>query len=229
MPRKARRQPKKKGPLPPAIEDKKLEDPEMKRAAAEIEDTPRPQAKHGPQETKPDLKRHSDNREEIAKVMKAQSQAVKRAALGPPFQCPKEVTKGCPILSEPTKDQGPRKQPAYDHVSKLPPLSLDSIAAMLKISKPECDKAKTWVDAHEATKVVQARMKAKMEEREELRKKLQRRLHARMALNIPSGPSTNLQAARGRDEEEYSKLSPMERVQKAHERYQKALTEILDL
>jgi hypothetical protein len=61
----------------------------MKRNAREVEgDTPKAIVKDGPEETKskanPASKRISINREEIAKVMMAQSQAARQATLGHP-------------------------------------------------------------------------------------------------------------------------------------------------
>lgn len=71
-------------------------------------------------------------------------------------------------------------------------------------------------------------MKAKMEEREDLRKKIHRKLHAQMMVNTGANP-TNLQAVQGDQVDEDSKLTPVERVQRAHDRLQKALAEILDV
>lgn len=87
--------------LPSAIEDGKEWDPKMKRNAREVEgDTPKTEANDGPKETKPKpnpaSKRISINREEIAKVMMAQSQAARQATLGLPFQARNEVGKKVP-------------------------------------------------------------------------------------------------------------------------------------
>ncbi|KAF4250402.1 hypothetical protein CNMCM8714_000030 [Aspergillus fumigatus] len=71
-------------------------------------------------------------------------------------------------------------------------------------------------------------MKAKMEERENLRKKIYRKLHAQSMMNNLEANPTNLQAVRG-DQVDDDKLTPMERVQRAHDRLQKALAEILDV
>lgn len=71
-------------------------------------------------------------------------------------------------------------------------------------------------------------MKAKMEEREDLRKKIHRKLHAQLMVNNPGANPTNLQAVRG-DQVDDDKLTPIERVQRAHDRLQKALAEILDV
>lgn len=73
----------------------------MKRNAREIEgDTPKAKGKDGPKETKsepkPASKRVSINREEIAKIMMAQSQAARQATLGLPFQPREEVGKEVP-------------------------------------------------------------------------------------------------------------------------------------
>lgn len=73
----------------------------MKRNAREIEGTPKAKAKDGPKETKsepkPSSKRVSVNREEIGKIMMAQSQAARQATLGLPFQAREEVGKEIPV------------------------------------------------------------------------------------------------------------------------------------
>ncbi|RHZ60456.1 uncharacterized protein CDV56_106813 [Aspergillus thermomutatus] len=232
MPRKAR-QHKVRGLLPSAIEDGKDLDPQMKRDAREIEgDTPKAAAKDGPKETKPEpnpaSKRISINREEITKIMMAQSQAARQAKLGLPFQAREEIGKDVPGFNK--SQSGNRKQPVYDGATKgRPPLSNEAIAAILRYTKPECNKAQTWVHAHEFTKAVQERMKAKMEEREDLRKKIHRKLHAQLMLNNPGARPNNLQAVRGEQVDDDSKLTPTQRVQRAHDRLQKALAEILDV
>ncbi|GIC85611.1 uncharacterized protein Aud_001444 [Aspergillus udagawae] len=234
MPSKAHQHTQMRGLLPSAIEDGKELDPKMKRIAREVEeDTPKAEAKGGPKETKskpnPASKRVSFNREEIAKVMMAQSQAVRQATLGLPFQARDEVGKNVPGPNKPQSTN--HKQPVYDGATKgRPPLSNEAIAAILRYTKPECNKAQTWVHAHEFTKAVQERMKAKMEEREDLRKKIHRKLHAQLMLNNPGANPTNLHAVRGDQMDDgTSKLTPTERVQRAHDRLQKALAEILDV
>ncbi|GIJ98228.1 hypothetical protein Aspvir_000343 [Aspergillus viridinutans] len=233
MPSKAHQHTKMRRLLPSAIEDGKELNPKMKRNAREVEgDTPKVKAKGGPKETKPKpnpaSKRVSVNREEIAKVMMAQSQAARQATLGLPFQARNEVGKKLPGPNKPQRTN--HKQPVYDGATKGPPLSNEAIAAILRYTKPECNKAQTWVHAHEFTKAVQERMKAKMEEREDLRKKIHRKLHAQLMVNNPGANPTNLQAVRGDQmDDETSKLTPAERVQRAHDRLQKALAEILDV
>ncbi|GFF28633.1 hypothetical protein IFM58399_02038 [Aspergillus lentulus] len=232
MPSKAHQHTKMRGLLPSAIEDGKEWDPKMKRNAREVEgDTPKTEANDGPKETKPKpnpaSKRISINREEIAKVMMAQSQAARQATLGLPFQARNEVGKKVP---GPSKSQTTNnKQPVYDGATNgRPALSDEAIAAILRYTKPECNKAQTWIHAHEFTKAIQERMKAKMEEREDLRKKIHRKLHAQLMVNNPGANPTNLQAVRG-DQVDDDKLTPIERVQRAHDRLQKALAEILDV
>ncbi|RLM01979.1 hypothetical protein CFD26_108995 [Aspergillus turcosus] len=232
MPRKAHQHTKKRGLLPSAIEDGKELDTQMKRNAREIEgDTPKAKAKDGPKETKPEAKpaskRVSTNREEIAKIMMAQSQAARQATLGLPFQAREDVGKEAPAPKKSPSTN--RKQPVYDGATKgRPALSNEAIAAILRYTKPECNKAQAWVNAHEFTKAIQERMKAKMGEREDLRKKIHRKLHAQMMVNTGVNP-TNLQAVRGEQADDDSKLTPAERVQRAHDRLQKALAEILDV
>ncbi|GFG11377.1 hypothetical protein IFM5058_05396, partial [Aspergillus udagawae] len=106
MPSKAHQPTKMRGLLPSAIEDGKELDPKMKRNAREVEeDTPKAEAKGGPKETKskpnPASKRVSFNREEIAKIMMAQSQAARQATLGLPFQARDEVGKNVPGPNKP--------------------------------------------------------------------------------------------------------------------------------
>ncbi|EAW19048.1 uncharacterized protein NFIA_090060 [Aspergillus fischeri NRRL 181] len=232
MPSKTHQHTKMRGLLPSAIEDEKESDPKMKRNAREIEgDTPKVKAKDGPNETQskpnPTSKRISINREEIAKVMMAQSQAARQATLGLPFQARNEIGKKVPGPNKPQSTN--HKQPVYDGATKgRPALSDEAIAAILRYTNPECNKAQTWVHAHEFTKAIQERMKAKMEEREDLRKKIYRKLHAQSMVNNPAANPTNLQAVRG-DQVDDDKLTPMERVQRAHDRLQKALAEILDV
>lgn len=125
----------------------------MKRNAREVEgDTPKAKAKDGSNETQPKpnptSKRISINREEIAKVMMAQSQAARQATLGLPFQARNEIGKNVP---------GPKESPSVSaqshcpssiaHISARPITSsqcmtepqIDALLSRTRLSQPSSD------------------------------------------------------------------------------------------
>lgn len=133
-----------------------------------------------------------------------------------------------------------KRNPEYTNTTKSPALTGTAIASILQQTKPDCPKAQAWIKAQQISEETKARLAQRLLDREgSERVDVKRKEHAVMErivaskladkareMRLGSSEIAGLDQGAGKTEEKEWKernMTPQRRVQRAHDRLQKAL------